>query len=169
MSNLLTNFMTRVPFCFLAAGLIGTSLYTMLSCSDCQALNQTFDLKQRAIYQGIVNERKSLALQGFLLGLVLSALYLYFMGLSLDPFVNGCIYATITLGVQAFYYLLTPKSTYMVQHLTSQQQLDLYAAANRTMQWRGIMGLLLGFLGLALIPWIIGVFRGGLGSGRRMI
>lgn len=160
-SNLVTNFMTKVPFCFLAAGLIGVSLYMMMTCSECLALNQSFDANQKLLYQQIVNERKTLATQGFFLGLLISALYLYFMGLSLNPFVNGCIYGGLTLSVQAFYYLLSPKSTYMVEHLTSQEQLNLYADSNRTMQLRAITGMLLGFLGLALIPWLLSFFQTG--------
>lgn len=151
--------MIKVPFCFLAAGLIGSSLYTMMTCSECNALNQSFDAKQKLLYQQIVNERKSLATQGFFLGLLVSALYLYFMGQSLNPFVNGCVYAGLTLAIQAFYYLLSPKSTYMVEHLSNQEQLNLYAAANRTMQLRALIGILLGFLGLALIPWLLSTFR----------
>lgn len=155
MAQIFSNFMAKVPFCFLAAGLVGASLYTMMTCTECLAFNQSLDLQQRLIYQQIIEQRRSLATHGFFLGLILSALYLYFMGLSLNPFVNGCIYAGLTLAVQAFYYLLSPKSTYMVEHLNSQEQLNLFAASNRTMQLRYLIGALLGFLGLALIPWLI--------------
>ena len=159
MSNPLSNFMSKVPFCLLAAGLIGGSLYTMMTCTECLALNQSLDERQRAIYQHIIAERRALALQGFFLGLIASALYLYFAGLSLNPLVNGCVYAGLTLAIQAFYYLLSPKSTYMVEHLTSQDQLNYFAEANRTMQVRYLTGALLGFLGLALIPWLLSFFK----------
>jgi len=160
MSRLFNDFMDKVPFCFLAAGLIGSSLYTMMKCNECDKLNQSLDDNQRRIYLSIVSERKNLALQGLLLGLLLSTLYLYFTGRSINPLVNGCIYAGLTLSITYLYYLLSPKKTYMVEHLSSQEQLNLYAASNRTMQWRGIVGTLLGFLGLVLIPWILSFFNG---------
>jgi hypothetical protein len=148
------DFMSKVPYCWLSAGLIGANIYMLMTCSECLPLNQSFDLNQKQLYEQIVRERKALAIQGFVLGLIISALYLYFMGLSINPLANGCIYAGLTLIVQTIYYLLSPKSTYMVEHL-SEDQLNLYAESNRTMQLRWITGTLLGFLGLALVPWIL--------------
>jgi hypothetical protein len=65
----------------------------------------------------------------------------------------------LTMAITYFYYLLMPKTTYLVQHLNTKEQLDLYAEANRSMQWRGLVGTLLGFLGLALVPFITNQIR----------
>lgn len=143
------------PICVIAAGLIGSQVpfffHTKAEILQHQFMN-SLDEKQKLIYQNIVEERLRIFLTGSLIGLLLGLSYLWYaMKNKIHTGMRICIAFTILIGIPYLYYSLTPKSDWMLLHLTSQQQnadwLDVY----RFMKRKCHMGFLLGVVGYLLL------------------
>ena len=99
-------------------------------------------------YEGIINERRTIYLKGYGLGLILAfiSLFLYekFGGNDKRKGLNKiCFIGGITLLVNYFYYMLSPKTDYMVLHLNEEIQRKKWLNINKTMQFKYHIGLLL--------------------------
>ena len=105
--------------------------------------------KQRR-YADITRERQGIYFMGLFLGFILSMTILvccqkYFIG-------NGkrasilCMVAAVTFSVNYFYYVLSPKSDWMVLHLNSGEEMQAWLKVYRTMQVKYHIGLVLGIL-----------------------
>lgn len=57
-----------------------------------------------------------------------------------------CVTGTITFLTTYFYYILIPKSNYMVLHLTTKEQTQQWLSIYKTIQWNYHMGLRLGII-----------------------
>ena len=110
---------------------------------------------QQQTYAKIVDERRGIYLRGFGWGLLLSALLLgvhhQYAGMSRAGLL--CTVAAITLATNYFYYVLSPKSDWMVLHFNTQNNND---AANWLRVYRGMqvnyhVGLVLGIAGTVLL------------------
>ena len=66
---------------------------------------------------------------------------------------NVCLFIVVSLGFNWAYYLLYPKTTYMLNHLTSSDQVKAWLAIYREMKFRSYSGLILGVLGYLLIAY----------------
>lgn len=103
-------------------------------------------------YKNIANERRGIYFMGLLLGFALSMLLLiccrkYFLiGISGSRSGLLCMVAAVTLSVNYFYYILSPKTDWMVLHLKSKQETEAWLKVYRTMQYNYHMGLVLGIL-----------------------
>ena len=137
-------------FCLVGVMFLAGSIYTMLICTDCPPFQEyrnslTPDLLD--VYQDVARERNNLYLQGLVLGVVLAMVFLYFSKGSLDVFGNSCVFTGIATAVQYFYYILTPKTVYMLPLLGNQEQVELWHDVYKTMQGRYHLGMLIGFIG----------------------
>lgn len=93
------------------------------------------------IYQEIVEERRNIYLIGLGLGMMLSYLYLkYFNRGQLD----GMMSVSITGVVNYFFYVLMPKSKYMIEYLDEPEENQAWLDIYRTMQMRWHGAFLLG-------------------------
>ena len=54
---------------------------------------------------------------------------------------------------QLFVYILSPKTTYMIEHLNSKQQIDAWLNIYRTMQVKYHTGLVLGIVAAMLFAY----------------
>jgi hypothetical protein len=105
---------------------------------------------QQIRYYKIVNERRNIYFKGLFLGLILSLiliLYNYYglhnkLGRTSMLFLVG----SLSLATQYFYYILSPKSDYMILHLETVQQKKLWLNIYRTMTTKYHFGLLLGIV-----------------------
>jgi len=82
---------------------------------------QTLTEDQQQIYAKIVAERRGIYLRGFGWGLLLSAILLgvHHQYLTMSRTVLLCNVAAITLTTNYFYYMLSPKSDWMVLHFNN--------------------------------------------------
>jgi hypothetical protein len=99
-------------------------------------------------YETIANERRRIYFMGLFLGFVLSMVLLmccqkYFMGSRSGLL---CMVAAVTFSVNYFYYILSPKSDWMVLHLKSGEETAAWLKVYRTMQYNYHVGLVLGIL-----------------------
>ena len=111
-------------------------------------------------YEGIINERRTIYLKGYGLGLILAfiSLFLYEKfgwndkkkGLNKVCFIGG-----ITLLVNYFYYMLSPKTDYMILHLNEENQRKEWLKINKTMQFKYHIGLVLGIVASMVLAYAV--------------
>jgi glucan phosphoethanolaminetransferase (alkaline phosphatase superfamily) len=99
-------------------------------------------------YAVITKERQGIYFMGLFLGFVISMILMvccrkYFIGSR-----GGllCMIAAVTFSVNYFYYILSPKSDWMVLHLKSAEETTAWLNVYRTMQYNYHIGLVLGIL-----------------------
>tara|TARA_B110000858_G_C17793833_1_gene471343 strand:+ start:1482 stop:1892 length:411 start_codon:yes stop_codon:yes gene_type:complete len=117
--------------------------------------------KQKVVYEKIVNERKNIALQGYGLGLGLSVGYLvsrHFMTRRKGSFLSSsvsslCLTAAITFIVQYFYYILRPKSDWMLNQLNNEEQKQQWLKVYRAYSWNYHLSMLIGLIGAGLLGY----------------
>lgn len=143
--NFNNSLLCLVGFMFLTG-----SIYTMMSCKNCTPFieyRNSLSPELRDIYVDVVSERTNIYLQGLVLGVFLAMLFLYFSKGNLDVLGNSCVFTGIATVVQYFYYVLTPKTVYMLPLLENQEQVQLWHNVYKTMQSRYHTGMLIGFIG----------------------
>ena len=106
--------------------------------------------KQRR-YAVITRERQWIYFMGLFLGFVLSMVLLaccrkYFLGANGSRGGLLCMVAAVAFSVNYFYYILSPKSDWMVLHLNSGQETQAWLKVYRTMQYNYHVGLVLGII-----------------------
>ena len=119
---------------------------------------RTLTEDQQQTYAKIVAERRGIYLRGFGWGLLLSALMLgiHHQYLTMSRAVLLCNVAAITLATNYFYYILSPKSDWMVLHFNNKSDSANEDAANWLRVYRGMqvnyhVGLVLGIAGTVLL------------------
>jgi len=103
-------------------------------------------------YNNIVNERKNISLNGYLLGLLLSLVFIVF-NYNLKKISKGlviCLTSSIMFLTHYFYYILSPKTDWMVLHLDDKQRIE-WLKVYRTMQFSYHYSLLIGVLSVMII------------------
>ncbi len=130
----------------LGIGLLGAGIYTSFVPKDeINQLRKVLSGKAVDAYQKINQERFTQYLQGLGLGFILVILINHFYGDNIsNPYHKTTLFLLIVLAVSLFYYLLAPKSDYMLNHLTSQQEINAWLNVYKTMKNRYIIGFLLG-------------------------
>jgi len=103
----------------------------------------------KGTYKQIVDERIRIYYYGFILGVLLSiAIIIYNVQLkSSNKMTNTsmiCIIVSTSFLVNYFYYVLTPKSKYMVDYIESKQQTHAWFKMYRNMQYYYHLSLVLG-------------------------
>ncbi len=114
-------------------------------------LLKTLDENQKQVYKNIVKERLEIYLKGFAIGLVLALLIIiinYQMSLKtrLSRATLLCFVLAISFLFQYFYYILAPKTTYMLLHLTNEEQKVEWLKVYRAMQVKCHTGFVFGLI-----------------------
>lgn len=150
--------------CFIALLFLVANMYTMFSV-DCKEVKADFykllNDKQKSIHQKIVDERKSIYFTGYGLGLILSFVFILFYKIMMKPdkktktsiWMIVCMVGAITFTCNYLYYILSPKTTYMIQHLENQEQIDEWLKIYRTMQVKYHTGLVLGIVAIMIFAY----------------
>lgn len=110
-------------------------------------------------YEAIINERRTIYLKGYGLGLILAFIFLFLyekFGWNDKKRLNKvCFIGGITLLVNYFYYMLSPKTDYMILHLNEENQRKEWLNINKTMQFKYHIGLLLGILASMVLAYAV--------------
>jgi hypothetical protein len=114
---------------------------------------RTLTEEQQQVYAKIVAERRGIYMRGFGWGLLLSALLLgiHHQYLTMSRAGLLCTVAAITLATNYFYYVLSPKSDWMVLHFDKKQDAANWLSVYRGMQVNYHVGLVLGIAGTVLL------------------
>ena len=113
------------------------------------------DLQKR--YEVISNERMRISYQGYILGFVLS-LFVIFYNYKIKGFKMGntslvCTVIAVSFITNYFYYMLSPKSDWMLNHMNSQDQVKGWLLMYREMQFNYHAGLALGIIAVGVMAF----------------
>ena len=115
--------------------------YTMFTIDKSTLVNSYLRLlndKEKQKYFELVTERRNIYLQGFALGFVISLGILYYLHFYRKEKVSRFYSISIILGVSFtinyFYYIIHPKSDYMLRYLDTQEERDAWLNIYRAMQ-----------------------------------
>lgn len=113
------------------------------------------ELKQR--YETISKERTNISYQGYILGVILSLVIIFYNTKIKESKMNTislvCTVVATTFVTNYFYYILSPKSDWMLTHLDTQEEKDAWLLMYREMQYNYHMGLVLGILGVGVLAF----------------
>ena len=145
--------------CYISAilgfGLLGGLITTnTVSASEHKKLSHLLSPSLAAKYSKIVSERKTLYIQGLVLGLVVALVvknYIAYDYLKNTVFHKFVLTLGITLLVAVTWYTLVPKSGYMLDSLTTPQQTRAWFAVYKQMKRKYTLGVLLGVVAAILI------------------
>ncbi len=134
--------------CYLSAiigfALLGGSFATLtVTTQQHDVLRRVLSPELDQIHTKIAVERRNLYIHGILFGVVLSIVLLYCANIKNRYFKVSAFFA-ITLTTSVFYYMLMPKSDYMLNHLKTPAENKAWLYVYNTMKTRYLIGMLLG-------------------------
>jgi uncharacterized membrane protein YkgB len=108
------------------------------------------DLQKR--YDKITKERTSISYQGYILGVILS-LGIIFNNLKINTTSLVCIVVATAFVTNYFYYMLSPKSDWMLNHMNNQEEVKAWLKMYREMQYNYHIGLVLGIIAVGILAY----------------
>jgi len=109
----------------------------------------TLDNALEQKYDELLRERLRIYYGGYIIGFLLSMIVIIFNvynNMKMTPLSIMCLTGSITFLTTYFYYILSPKSDYMVKYLFKKDQREEWLKIYRTMQFNYHGGLFLGLL-----------------------
>jgi hypothetical protein len=145
--------MNKIVSIILAVAFIFATLGTTFVTTDLKDdLVKQLTKEELKIYNNIGIERRNIYFMGLGLGILLSIIYILLLNKTkmslLLKIVTG---VSITMTVNYFFYILYPKSQYMIQHLDSKSENIAWLKIYKTMQFRYHLAFLLGLISSALV------------------
>jgi hypothetical protein len=144
--------------CIVAGAFVISSIFVSLRVDKSTLKDPLFQLlsnenKQR--YVTIANERKNIYLKGFGLGFIISIFALFVLNnnkmFKVNKLVNICFVLATSFSVNYFFYILHPKSDYMVLHLKDDEEKQAWLDIYKTMQFNYHLGFALGLVGMIFV------------------
>ena len=144
--------------CIVAGAFVISSIFVSLRVDKSTLKDPLFQLlsnenKQR--YVTIANERKNIYLKGFALGFIISLFALFVLNnnkmFKVNKLVNICFVLATSFSVNYFFYILHPKSDYMVLHLKDDEEKQAWLDIYKTMQFNYHLGFALGLVGMIFV------------------
>jgi len=146
----------RISACLISTGFIFASIYVIVTSGHTNEAKFFFASldkpKQLEIYNEIVSERVTLFLQGQILGILVGAFYLYFFK---KNSYNYCIFSLTTYIIATLYYMIMPKQKYILDYLTTNEQIILWRRNSNAITNSYITGFILGMIGYILLARIL--------------
>jgi Flp pilus assembly protein TadB len=134
----------------LAIGLMAAALSAMtVSQEQHDRLREVLSDELDQIHERIVVERRNQYIMGLVLGAVLAFLLLRVYPAS-GRYHRMTMFILVMLSTAVLFYLLAPKSDYMLHHLKTPEENRAWLEVYKTMKQRYVVGLILG--GLAAVP-----------------
>ena len=144
--------------CILAGAFIAASIFVCFRVDKKMLSNPLMKLLNRenqTRYMRLTNERRTIYLKGFALGFVVSVISLVLLNknkmFKLTKLTNICFILSISFSINYFFYILHPKSDYMVNHLQTQEERSTWLKIYRTMQFNYHLGFVLGLIGMIFV------------------
>jgi uncharacterized protein YacL len=113
------------------------------------------DLQKR--YDNISKERMTISYQGYVLGFIISLFIIFynlkFKGLKMTNFALVCTVMTTCFLTNYFYYMLYPKSDWMLNHMDNQEEIKEWLQMYREMSYNYHAGLALGIVAVGMLAF----------------
>lgn len=152
--------MACVLSCMISAAFIIGMIYFYYMTNKSEIVKQykdTLPMHLQKKYDKISEERKKIGFQGYGLGILIS-LFIIFYNLKIKkeklralPLV--CIVIATSFITNYFYYILSPKSDWMINHLKDPAEVKAWMIMYREMQFNYHMGLVLGIIGAGILAF----------------
>jgi len=145
-----------MKYCVVGFSLLIAKLYMTLSYSKFTLMDKfikVLNTTQRTTYLSIIQERSFIYIQGMIIGLLLGFAYLYYVNGIDNIKSHVCAFVSIVMVTNVIYYLLMPKSTYMLDHIKGEKQITAWKNIYLYMQYRYITGILIGILAYVFISY----------------
>ena len=147
--------------CLIAITFLIANIYIIISSindNKKQNLYNVLDDKQKKIYNNIVNERKNIYFTGYLVGIILSIIFVYSLKYILRPkklqkISIICLVTSITFITNYLYYILYPKTDYMVLHLTDKRQVEEWLNIYKYMQFKYHLAFVIGIISVVIFTY----------------
>jgi uncharacterized membrane protein YkgB len=113
------------------------------------------DLQKR--YEKITKERLKISYQGYILGFILSlGIIFYNLKMKREKMTTTSLVCTViatSFLTNYFYYMLHPKSDWMLNHMHNQEEVKAWLLMYRSMQFNYHMGLVLGIIAVGIFAF----------------
>jgi hypothetical protein len=110
------------------------------------------DLQQR--YEKITDERRNISYRGYLLGLLLSLVILFYnIRIKMNTVSLVCTVMSTCFLTNYFYYMLSPKSDWMLNHTTNQDQVNAWLIMYREMSYNYHLGIVFGIIAVGIFAF----------------
>lgn len=118
---------------------------------------QKLSSDQQKRYEKIVEERTRISYTGYILGLVIPLFIIFYnMNLKGTKLSNTSIVCTViatSFLTNYFYYMLSPKTDWMLNHMNSQEEVRAWLQMYRAMQYNYHMGIVLGIIAVGVLAY----------------
>jgi uncharacterized membrane protein YkgB len=148
--------------CFFAIAIIASMfIMTFLTKRNAHVVEYRKSLapELQVVYDSIVEERTNLSMTGYAIGLFFAVIFIFFTSRTRKLAVSAmvCLAVLISFIVHHMYYMMSPKSKYMVSYLQTKEEKENWLKVNRTMQFNYHLSFLLGVTGVGVLAY---AFRG---------
>lgn len=131
--------------------------YSMLHSQIMQKYQAQLPENIRSTYREIVDERSKIYYFGYFLGFLLSILIVLCntqIGKNkMSNYGIVCLVVAISFSVNYFYYILSPKTKWMLNEVKTEEQTKAWLAMYRNMQIYYHSGLVLGIIGVGVFAF----------------
>ncbi len=108
-------------------------------------------------YEIISEERKKISIHGYILGLAFSLLIIFYnlkiKGQKLNTIALVCTVMATCFLTNYFYYMLSKKSDWMLNHINNPEQVKAWLQMYREMSYNYHAGLALGIIGVGVLAF----------------
>ena len=138
--------------CAIAIGFIIASFYIMITNNKTHdALKNSLDEKGKKAYDKIVSERLKLYIIGSIVGLIVALGFYFWSKKYLNSITRVCSFVIIIFIIQIMIYTLVPKSDYVLNYITTNEQSKLWLENYNTMKNKYHTGFIIGLIGYGII------------------
>jgi hypothetical protein len=115
----------------------------------------SMDLQQR--YIRITNERRTISYQGYVLGVILSLFLVVYnlriKGVKMSTFPLVCTVMATCFLTNYFYYILHPKTDWMLTHMDTREEVQSWFQMYREMQYNYHAGVVFGMIAVGVFAF----------------
>jgi hypothetical protein len=108
-------------------------------------------------YDKISKERLTISYQGYILGFILSLVIIFYnlkiKGVKMNNSALVCTVIATSFLTNYFYYILHPKSDWMLNHLQNKEEIKAWTLMYKEMQYNYHMGLVLGIIAVGIFAF----------------
>jgi len=108
------------------------------------------DLQKR--YDKITRERMLISCQGYVAGVILSLLIIFYRGIK-NPYSLVCTVMATCFLTNYLYYMLHPKSDWVLNHVETKEEVKAWLQMYREMQYNYHTGLALGIIAVGVFAF----------------
>jgi uncharacterized membrane protein YkgB len=146
--------------CLLATALIISMIYFQNATTKSKVVEIYKDqlpsnLKER--YEKITKERLRIYFYGYILGFILSFIIIMYNYSSKRHILTNtsliCLVIAVSFFTNYFYYILSPKTDWMLNHINTREQTKAWLIMYRSMQVNYHLGLIIGIVAVGVLAF----------------